>query len=129
MIRWNAPDIFAQADGFAAVIDPHQNWTLPSIQAFRPLFLHVSLPSERCFNNGIVLLGERQLPAVRAFIEFSLRHWRELKAVIESGHFWHRPNSDEFRFSSRARVDTSPSTCVQCFPLLSNGPIALCDRT
>lgn len=39
MIRWDAPDIFDQADGFAAVMDPYQNWTLPSIQAFQPLFL------------------------------------------------------------------------------------------
>lgn len=87
MIRWDAPDVFDQADGFAAVKGEAQHWILPSIQAFQALFPGTFLPLEQYFNTGLVILGNRQLPAIQAFLEFSLRHWTDLNTVMQSGNF------------------------------------------
>lgn len=85
MIRWDAPDIFDQAEGFAAVRGRDQNWISRSIQAYQPLFPGVSLPVQEYFNAGVVVLGNRQVPTVRAFLEFTLRHWTKLDAMMSFG--------------------------------------------
>ena len=87
MIRWDAPDFFEEAQGFAAVRGESGAWIARSIEAFQHLFPWTSLVWSESFNAGFVVLGHAQLAVIRAFLEFSLSNWRKLSAIMLSGDF------------------------------------------
>ena len=120
MVRWDAPDIFEEAHGFSAVRGSDASWIARCIRAFQRFFPDVSLPWWECFNAGVVVLGEPQLDAIRAFVTFAARRWPELNSLILSGklgtdqtplNFMLRRENVPVHFLPR------PFNFVHCFPM------------
>ena len=120
MIRWDAPDLFERARGFAAVSAANPSWIAQSINAFQHFFPGVSVPWWEYFNAGVVVLGQAQLPVIRAFLEFSSRRWPELNAVMLSGNF----GTDQTPLNLVLRREREPVhflpppfNLLHCFPM------------
>jgi hypothetical protein len=82
MIRWDAPDFFALADGsLAAVPDPGWSWVHRSIGAYQRFFPGVRLDWWEYFNAGLVVVSPKQVPVLDALVDFYHRHRAELAAL------------------------------------------------
>jgi hypothetical protein len=82
MIRWDAPDFFALADGgFAAVPDPGWQWIHRSIVTYQRFFPDVRLDWWEYVNAGLVVVSPKQAPVLEALLDFHHRHRDELARV------------------------------------------------
>jgi hypothetical protein len=121
MIRWDTPDIFELARGFSAVADGGSpGWVVNSTKAFQHLFPGTTLHWWEYFNSGFIVLGAAQRPFIRAFLDHSVKAWRELEAVMTAGNvgteqtplnFMVRRENEPVHFLPR------PFNFVNCFPL------------
>src|ERR1700694_4873896 len=120
MIRWDTPDFLAASHGFAAARGTDMRWIARSIRAFQPLFPGVTLPWWEYFNAGVVVLGEGQLSALRAFLEFASRHWPQLNAAMLSQDVGTDQTPLNFvlrRESQAVELLAPPFNLVHCFPV------------
>jgi hypothetical protein len=121
MIRWDAPDIFGQANGFSAVADAGAPaWIVASTRAFQHLFPDVSLPWWEYFNSGIIMLGSGQHKLIRTFLDHAVTQWPQLDKVMISGNF----GTDQTPFNFIVRQANEPIhflprpfNLINCFPM------------
>lgn len=120
MIRSDTPDFLDRSNKFSAVRVRDIPWITRSIAAFHSFFPEVALTPHDCFNAGVVVVGEDQLDAIRAFLEFVSQRWPELSRTILSGNFGTDQTVLNFVFRrEKVDIDFMPPAfnLLHCFAL------------
>lgn len=121
MIRWDAPDIFAEARGFSAVVDTGAPaWIAASTRAFQRVYPDVSIPWWEYFNSGIIVLGSEQQRVVRSFLEQAVTHWPLLDKIMMSGNFGTEQTPLNFavrQANEPVHFLPRPFNLINCFPM------------